>query len=170
MDDRKIIGVGLVVAVAAGITAGGFESVDTVTVLYAISSVGWVVATALLAARHIQSGESVLAAGFIILTVAESLLWVSGRPGDPDYDAGFAGGAMFYVPGLLLIGLPSAYHWVTRLLAVAGAVVWSVAVAGYLTGSGLNDDDPVALAGYTLLSATFVGIALRVMRSRDAAA
>jgi hypothetical protein len=162
-----VIGVGLLVAVVSGIAGGGFESVSVQTVLFAVSSLGWVVATAILAFRHGRRGEFVVGAGFLILTIAETLLWVNGRTGDPGYEIGFAGGAMFYVPGLLMMGLPAVYHWLVRVLAVVAAGVWAVGSVAFWTGSGFASTDPLALVGYALLSAAFVGVVVATLRGNE---
>jgi hypothetical protein len=168
--ERLVVGVGLLVAVAAGIAGGAFESVAAQSTLYAASSVGWVMATALLALHHARRGELSVAAGFLILTIAETLLWVSGRPGDPDYELGFAGGVIFYVPGLLLIGLPRAYQGVIRALAVLSAGAWGFGAGKYLVGSEFSSSEPLALAGYILLGVAFVGIAVVTLTGRFAKA
>ncbi len=165
-SERRVIAIGLLVAVAAGIAGGGFESVSVQTVLYALSSLGWVVATAILAFRHGERGEFIVGAGFLVLTIAETLLWVNGRTGDPGYETGFAGGAMFYVPGLLMLGLPSVYPWLIRMFAVLGAGAWAVGSVAFWTGSGFASTDPLALGGYGLLSAALVGVAVVTLRGR----
>jgi hypothetical protein len=167
--ERVIIGSGLLIAVVAGLAGRGFESVATKSVLFALSSVGWVTATAILAFQQAHRGELTVAAGFLILTIAETLLWVSGRPGDPAYEVGFAGGAMFYVPGLLMIGVPAVFPWIIRALAILSAGAWTLGTARFLTGSGFSDTDPLAIAGYSLISAFFAGVAWVSFFSRAAA-
>lgn len=162
--ERMVVAIGLITAVVAGAGAGGFDSVDVQSVLFAVSSLGWVTATGLLALRHAARSEFVAAAGFLVLTIAEPLLWVSGRPGDPGYDAGFAGGVMFYVPGLMMLAVSGVYHVAVRLFAALGAVVWAVGSIRYLVGGSFADTDPLALAGYSLLSVAFIGVAAAVLR------
>lgn len=162
--ERIVIGIGLSVAVAAGAGAGGFESVDIQVALFALSSLGWVMATGILALRHAARSQFVVAAGFLVLTIAETLLWVSGRSGDPGYETGFAGGAMFYVPGLMLVAAPGVYHWVVRAFAALGSVVWAAGSVGYLTGGSLAHTDPVAMVGYALVSVAFIGVAVAAFR------
>lgn len=162
--DALLVAIGLLVAVGAGLSGGLFEAGSTQSVLYALSSLGWVVATALLCLRHARRGESTVAAGFMLLTIAEAMLWAGGRPGDPGYLAGFAGGTMFYVPGLLLVGLPAVYSLLVRTTAVLGAGVWAVGAAISLTGGEFAGTDPLALVGYTLVSLAYVGVAVRALR------
>lgn len=166
--ERVIVVVGLVVAVAAGIAAGGFESLAAQTSLYALSSLGWIVATAILASHHLRNGESMVAAGFLILTIAETLLWVNGYPGGPGYESGFAGGSMFYVPGVLLVCAPTAYPLLTRVLGMVAGALWAVGAVRFLTGSEFAHTDPLAVAGYVAISAFFLGVAWVTYRGSTA--
>lgn len=161
---RRTVAIGLLIAVATGVAAGGFESVSVQSPLFALSSTGWVIATAILVFHHGQRFELTVAAGFLILTVAETLLWVNGHPGDPGYEAGFAGGAMFYVPGVLLAAAPGVYPpWIRAFGVLAGGVL-AVGAARFLTGSGFAHTDPLAMAGYGLISAFFLGVAWVTLR------
>jgi hypothetical protein len=163
---RLAIVVGLLVAVGAGIAAGSFKSLAAQTVLYAMSSVGWVTATSILAFKHALRSEAIVAAGFLILTVAETLLWVNGYPDSATYEAGFAGGVMFYVPGLLLAAAPTVYPRVIRLLALLAAGAWTMGTARFLLGSEFAHADPLAIAGYVLISSFFLGVAWATLRDR----
>jgi hypothetical protein len=138
------------------------------SVLYAVSSLGWVVATAILACRHVARGEFIVASGFLVLTIAETLLWGNGRPGDPGYEPGFASGVMFYVPGLLLVGIPAVYPILVRVFAALGAAAWAVGSGIYLTGSEFSSTDPLAFVGYILLSVAFIGVAVVTFRGSGA--
>jgi hypothetical protein len=164
--ERITIVVGLLTAVGAGMAAGMFESVTAQTLLYAASSLGWVVATAILALRHVESADWIVAAGFMILAVAEMLLWVGGRPGDLAYESAFAGGAMFYAPGLLMVGIPPVYGRIVRFFSLAAALVWALFTALYFTGSDVSSTGLLAIAGYVLVSGVFVGISVPILRRR----
>jgi hypothetical protein len=136
--------------------------------MYAWSSLGWVIGAALLASRHIRSGDGLTGAGFVILTVAEALLWVSGRPDSPDYVDGFGGATLFYVAGLLLVGLGRTYPLLIRLLAAGTAVVWAIGAVGFLDGSGFSYNDPLALIGYPMISLFFLSVAIPLLRGTSA--
>jgi hypothetical protein len=163
--ERQLVVGGLIVAVVGGIGGSAVSGADAELALFAASSLGWVVATGLLTLRHAQRNELVVATGFLILTVAETLLWTNGRIDSPGYADGFAGGAIFYVPGLLLLAAPLVYNWVVRVLAAAAGGVWAAAVIPYFTGSELTHDSTISGIGYAALSATFLGVAWVVLRT-----
>jgi hypothetical protein len=159
-----VVAGGLLTAVFAGIAGSSISSVTPQSFLYAVSSLGWVAATAVLARLHGTLGEPLVAAGFLVLTIAECLLWVNGRPGDPYYELGFAGGTMFYVPGLLMVAASPVYHRAIRLSMLLAAGVWGVAAIRFLAGSAIESGDALAVAGYVLVSLGFGGVAVSVQR------
>lgn len=166
--ERQLIVGGLVIAVAGGLAGSAITGTDPKLVLFAVSSLGWVVATALLTLRHTRRSELVVAAGFLILTIAETLLWTNGRVDHPDYAVGFAGAVLYYVPGFLLLAASPVYHWVIRVLSAGATVVWAAAVIPYLfNGSHLNYDSTISGIGYAALSATFLGVAWVTLRTPD---
>jgi hypothetical protein len=71
---------------------------------------------------------------------------------------------MFYVIGLLMIAAPRLYPLVVRLLAAGGAVAWAIQAGRFLTGDETLITDPVAYAGYVLVSATFIAVAIVTIR------
>jgi hypothetical protein len=165
--ERLLVVGGLLIGVLIAPTGAAFESPDVQLFLYAAGGMGWVIATAILMMRHTQRGDWMIAAGFMVLAFAETLLWVGGTPGDLEsYDPAFATGAMFYGPGLLLVVIPAAYGRAIRLSAILGAVAWTVFTAQYLAGSDVPEIQGPLTAGYLLLSAFFLGVAALYARGR----
>lgn len=160
MTERNVVAGGLVVAVVFGIAGSSVEEGDPQVTLYAVSSFGWVIATALLAVRRSGRGDRLEAAGFLLLTIAEPLLWVSGRTVDPGYVDAFAGASMGYAAGLGLVALGSAYPAVVRVLSSVAAGAWLLYFLRYVSGTDLTLDDANNVIGYVLLSAAFGGIAV----------
>jgi hypothetical protein len=156
--ERAIITVGLLLAVVPGF-AGGLAGPGTMqTILYAVSSLGLVSATMVLALRHARIGQShtLVAAGMALLTIAEMLLWAGGRPGDAGYDQTFAGGVMFYVPALLLISVPRAYPLLVRIIGVLASLPWAAFAVRFLTGETPSYADTLASTGYAFLGLTMI--------------
>lgn len=166
--ESRIAAMGMLAGVVFGIGGSSVTGVTAQAVLYAVSSLGWVSGTAILAVALVRAGNVLGGAGFLILTVAETLLWVSGRPGGSDYVDGFGGGTMFYVPGLLLLAASSTLGRLQRLSAAASCVVWAVGASQFLSGAGFADTDRLAIAGYVTISAFFVAVAVPLLRPQMA--
>lgn len=135
--------------------------------LLLVSSVGLVVGTSLLAGWHLRRGRVLVGTGFAVLTVAEVMVWAGGGP-LVGGDASFAAAVAFYVPALLLIGLPPVLPVWSRLAAALAAFPFGALATVTLTGHA----PPPLLqeAGYGLLTVSLVGWAIGVVReSRPAA-
>ncbi len=150
---------GLSLFVVAGLAGGGFKSVTSQSVLFALSSIGLVAAAASLAVHHAEQGQTLVSSGFLVLLVAEVILWAGGRPGDPGYGVAFGGGVLFYIPALLLAAVPPVYPWVVRALGLSAAAMWTAGAAKYLTGAEFSDTGPLAISSYVVMSAFFIGVA-----------
>lgn len=155
--ERAVITAGLLMAVVPGFAGGQVGPGTMQTTLYALSSFGLVAATMLLALRHLRQGQTLAAAGMAILAMAEMLLWVGGRPGDPGYDVTFAGGVMFYVPALLLISIPKVLPWLVRVMGILASLPWAMFSARFLSGQTPSYADALATVGYALLGITMIG-------------
>jgi hypothetical protein len=133
------------------------------TVAHGISSIGLVVGSALLALSFLRRGRDAVAAGFLVLAVAELALGNNGREGDIAL-TGFAASVLFYAPALLLISLPPAFPLWTRVAGALSGVAWAVYGGLFLLGSPPPPDGPVAGAGYALLTVALIGWIMATLR------
>lgn len=156
--ERGIITVGLLTAVVLGLAGGPVGPGALQTVLFALSSLGWVAATMLLALRHARLGGShtLVAAGMAILTVAEMMLWAGGNPSATGTGQTSAGGAMFYAPALLLVSVPTAYPWLVRIMGILASLPWAAFTFQFLAGQMPSYQGGLALMGYALISVTMI--------------
>lgn len=161
--DRWITAGALAVGAALGF-GGNFAPVGSVQdLMYAVSAAGLVVGAIVLALKHATMGYTLAASGFVILALGESRLL---NPSDaPGGEASFAAGVLLYAPALLLIALsPWAYRW-TRAVGALAAVPFAVHAVAYFAGAAVETDGPMPSVGYALLTLTFVGWIITVLRS-----
>src|SRR5580704_18376161 len=89
---------------------------------WAVDGVGLVVATALLALRFFRTGNDVVAAGFLVFTIGESVM----LSGTADSLAGsvpsFAAGSALWSAALLLTSVPKEFTSWIRLVGTVGAI------------------------------------------------
>ena len=158
---------GLAVGAVLGLLGDRLPLGAAHVLLLLVSSVGLVVGTMLLAIWHLRRGRVLVGAGFAVLTVAELMVWAGGGPLVGD-DASFAAAVAFYVPALLLIGLPPVLPVWSRLAAALATVPFGALATITLTGG--TPPPPLQDAGYGLLTVALVGWAVDVLReSRPAA-
>ena len=164
---RPIIVGGLAIGAVLGFGGNFFEQGSTQNVFYALSALGLILASVLLAVEHASIGHRFVAAGFTMLALGETR--VLNPTGVPGGEASFAAGVLLYAPALLLI---ASSAWAPRWVRLVGAMA-AVPFAGhsllYLGGGTVDSTGPLAGIGYALFTVTVVGWILTVLRSEEAA-
>jgi hypothetical protein len=166
-SERMTIAGGLLIGVVLGMVGNIPQEGWLQTLLYAVSSIGLVVASALFVLREARRGGEFVPAGFAIFTIAEIIVWVGGGPTGPGGEAPFAAAALFYVPALLLISVPPRFPFWARAAGALAAVPFGIHAMVYLVGG--NPAEILQIVGYLLLSVAVIGWAVDVVRSTRAA-
>jgi hypothetical protein len=125
---------------------------------WAVDGVGLVVATALLALKFFRTGNEVVAAGFLVFSIGESVMLA----GTADSLAGsvpsFAAGTALWSAALLLTGVPREFASWIRLVAIVGAILFAITAARIFWGEQvLPTTSPLPFFAYPFLVLTFVG-------------
>ncbi|MEX1004470.1 MAG: hypothetical protein WD156_03770 [Acidimicrobiia bacterium] len=162
----KVTVAGLVVGAVLGQVGGAIGIGTAQTILFATSSVGLTVGVALMAVRHLRRGQVLVGAGFAILAVAETMIWTGGGP-EQGGESAFAGGALFYLPALLMISLPAAFPWWVRAVGSLAAVSFGIHAYLFLLGVEVTSQGLPAIVGYVLLTLAVIGWVVSVVRSPD---
>ncbi len=165
---RSIADVLILAGLAAGAVfgmAGTLVAEDTLRqVLWGIDGLGLIVATALLAVRHIRHGDELVAAGFLVFAIGESLL-VGGLAGG--LEAGrplFAGGVALWAVALALTSIPPVFPAWTRATGAIGALLFFVVALQILGGVPLlATAAPLPFLAYPFLVLTFAGWGMHVL-------
>ena len=165
--ERVIIAGGLLVGVVLGMAGNVPTGSWLQNLLFAVSSIGLTVAGVLLVLRETRRGADLVAAGFAIFAVAETIIWVGGGTTGPVSEAPFAAATLFYVPALLLISAPPRFAFWARAAGALAAVPFGIhAVVFLLSGT---PSEGLQIAGYLLLSVAVIGWAMDVVRSARSA-
>jgi hypothetical protein len=103
--DRVAVG-GLLVGAAFGL-AGTFAASPTLqATLWAIDSVGLVLATTLLAIKYARAGADLVAGGFLVFAMGESVLFSGTAAGPSGSVPAFAAGVALWAAALTMISAP----------------------------------------------------------------
>ena len=162
--DRTLAAVavpGLAVGAVLGLIGDQLPLGAAHVLLLLVRSVGLVVGTTLLAYWHLRQGRALVGAGFAVLSVAEMVMWSTGGPlvgVQPSFGAAVA----FYVPALLLIGLPAVLPVWSRVAGLLAAVPFGALATRTLTGG--THVGVLQEAGYGLLTVALIGWALHLLR------
>jgi hypothetical protein len=132
---------------------------------WGIDGIALVVACPLLTLRFLRMGEEMVAAGFLVFAIGESLV-VSGSAMDltrsiPSFGAGIG----LWAAGLALISVPRVFPIVVRLLGLAAAVLFAATACRIFAGAQITAlSQPLPFFAYPVLVATFVGWILTLFR------
>lgn len=152
MPYRILIVVGLAVGDVLGLGGGFLPAGPPQNVALALSSLGIIMGSALFAAWFARRGHSIVAVGFALLALAESislsgLFLLASSPTFPGAYT-FAAGVALYAVALSLAAIPFAAH----------ALLW-------LLGRSPAPSGPLASIGYVLLTVATVGWMITVLRA-----
>ena len=168
---RILASIGLGVGGALGM-AGTFSPSATLRGLaWGIDGIALVMACSLLTLRFFRMSQEVVAAGFMLFAIGESLL-VSGAAMDLEHSApSFGGGVGLWAAGLALISAPRVFPMVVRLLGFVAALLFAATACRIFAGAQITAlSQPLPFFAYPVLVATFVGWMVTILRDRAAVA
>jgi hypothetical protein len=138
---------------------------------WGIDGIALVMASSLLTLRFFRMGQEIVAAGFLVFAIGESLL-VSGAAMDLARSTpSFGGGIGLWAVGLVLISAPSVFPMAVRLLGLAAALLFAATAILIFAGSDITAlSQPLPFLAYPVLVATFVGWIVSLLRGGAATA
>jgi hypothetical protein len=168
---RVVASIGLGVGGALGM-AGTFAPSDSLRGLaWGIDGIALVMACSLLTLRFFRMGQEIVAAGFLVFAIGESLL-VSGSAMDLARSApSFGGGVGLWAAGLILISAPRVFPMAVRLLGLAAALLFAATAFRIFAGAQIMAlSQPLPFFAYPVLVATFVGWIVTLLKDGVAVA
>jgi hypothetical protein len=154
------------VAAAIGLALGGVFGMLGTTVsernlqaaFWAVDGVGLVVATAILALRFFRMGHDVVAAGFLVFTIGESVMLAGTAESLAGSVPSFAAGTALWSAALLLTSVPKEFAIWIRLVGTVGAILFAITAARIFWGERvLPTTSPLPFYAYPFLVLTFAG-------------
>jgi hypothetical protein len=154
----RIAAAGLVVGAVFGLAGTLVASAALQASLWAIDSVGLVVATSLLALRFFRAGIDVVAGGFLVFAIGEGVLLSGTAAGPRSSVPAFAAGTALWAAALVLISAPpQAPHWLRAVGGVAACLFAITAGRIYAGELLLPTSSPLPFFAYPFLVATLLG-------------
>ena len=155
---KVLASIGLAVGGALGM-AGTFAPTASLRGLaWGIDGVALIVATAVLTIVFFRAGQDLVAAGFLVFAIGESLL-VAGAAMDlaasvPSFGAGIS----LWAAALALISTPRTFPLAVRVLGFLAAVLFGATALRIFAGAPITPlTTPLPFNAYPVLVATFVG-------------
>jgi hypothetical protein len=163
---RMLVSIGLGVGGALGMAGTFAPSASMRGLAWGIDGIALVMACVLLALRFFRLGQDVVASGFLVFAIGESLL-VSGAAMDLVASVpSFGGGVGLWAVGLVLISAPHAFPILVRLVGLVAAVLFAITAFRILAGAQVNAlSQPLPFFAYPVLVATFVGWIVTLLKN-----
>ncbi len=163
----RIAAAGLIVGAVFG-GAGTFAASPQVQAsLWAIDSVGLVIAASLLTIRYLRAGAEVVAGGFLVFAIGEGILLSGTAAGPAESVPAFAAGIALWAAGLALVSTRPLLPLWLRVLGGVAACLFAVTAGRIYAGEMLLPTaSPLPFFAYPFLVATLLGWAWVVLRER----
>jgi hypothetical protein len=170
MPSRLLIVVGLAIGAVLGFGGNFLPAGPVQNIVYALSSLGIIMGSALYAAWFARLGKSMVAVGFALLALAESmslsgLFLLASAPTFSGASASFAAGVALYAVALPLASVLPAFPLWTRIVGTLAAIPFAAHALLWLLDRSPAPSGPLASIGYVLLTVTIVGWIITVLRA-----
>ena len=161
----RIAASGLLVGAGFGLAGPLVKSPHLQASLWAIDSVGLVIASSLLALKYVRAGEDVVAGGFLVFAIGEGVLLSGTAAGPSGSVPAFAAGTALWAAALALVSAPRLMPtWLRTLGAIAACLFALTSACIYAGEELLPTSAPLPFFAYPLLVATLLGWAWTLMK------
>jgi hypothetical protein len=135
---------------------------------WGIDGVGLVMASALLTLVFYRMGQDLMASGFLILAIGESII-LSGAAMDLAASApSFGAGSGLWAVSLALISIPRIFPFMVRVLGLVAALLFAATALQIFAGVRLSPvSSPLPFFGYPFFVATFFGWMWTLLKADD---
>jgi hypothetical protein len=155
---NTIAAIGLVLGSVFGILGTLVTGRNLQAAFWAIDGVGLIVATAVLALLLFRRGNDIVAAGFLVFSIGESVMLPGTAMSLEASVPTFAAGIALWSAGLLLISIPREFAGWIRLIGVIAAILFAITSARIFWGAQLlPTTSPLPFFGYPFVVLTFIG-------------
>jgi hypothetical protein len=133
--------------------------------LWAIDSVGLVIAASLLAVKYLRAGSELVAGGFLVFAIGEGVLLSGTAAGPAGSIPAFAAGIALWAAALALVSASSQFPRWLRLLGGVAATLFAITAGRIYAGEVLVPTaKPLPFFAYPFLVATLLGWAWTLLR------
>jgi hypothetical protein len=149
---------GLVIGAVLGMAGTFVASASLRGLLWGIDGIALIVATALLTIHHIRRGNDVVAAGFLVFVVGETLILAGAAMDLVASGPVFAAGVGLWAASLTLVSTPNVMPSWVRVVAAVAALLLAVVAVQIFMGRALTPlSRPLPFFAYPFLAATLFG-------------
>jgi hypothetical protein len=171
MKEKSIVitsAAGLLLGCISGM-AGSIVPSDTFRNLaWAMGSTGIILAGALLTMYYFRKGNDIMAAGFLILSIAESTVFSSCATSLNDNISSFGAGVILWALSISVISLQKIFPLFVRCTGAIAAILFTILSVRIFTGHSLNAlAKPLPYYAYPFYAATLFGWTWTLLRKNS---
>jgi hypothetical protein len=165
---NRIAAAGLLVGAGFGLAGTLVSSQQLQGSLWAIDSVGLVIAASVLCLKYLRAGLELVAAGFLVFAIGEGVLLSGTAAGPTGSVPAFAAGIALWAAALLLISAPPQFPGWVRLLGGVAAALFAMTAGRIYAGEALLPTTiPLPFFAYPVLVATLLGWTWTLLREQS---
>ncbi len=161
MNEKNMLNtaaIGLSIGFTLGITGSIVPSDTARNILWAIDSCGLILATALLTLYFFRKGHDMVAAGFLIFIIAESVIFLSSAVSLNETIPAFGTGMCLWSLSIAVISSQKLFPLFVRLTGIISALLFAIAALSIFTGHAVNAlTKPLPFFAYPFYAATLAG-------------
>jgi hypothetical protein len=155
---RNLAATGLVIGGLLGMAGSFAPSASLRGLAWGVDGTAIIVACALLVLHHVRQGRDLLAAGFLVFLVGETLMVSASAMELGASRPSFAGGAALWSAALALVSASSVMPRLVRVTGAIAAVLLAVSATVILAGGDLTPlSRPLPFFAFPFLAATLFG-------------
>ncbi len=133
---------------------------------WAVDSAGLIVAAALLTLYYFRKGNDMLAAGFLVFAIAQSMVFSSCATNLFNNISSFGAGSFMWAVSLVLISSQNIFPLFVRFTGIVTAGLFAIVAVQILTGIPLNPlAKPLPFFAYPFYAATIGGWIWTLLKS-----
>ena len=163
---KLIIATGLILGGVLGMAGTLVPSETLRALLWTIDGVGLIIATTLLVLQFFRAQNDLVAAGFLIYAIGESIITIGNLANPMVVVPTFAAGTALWSAGLMLTSAPSGFPLWTRAAGALAAILFAITSLTIMGGTPLTPlSHPLPFFAYPILVLTFIGWLLHTLRN-----
>lgn len=161
MKEKAILNIaaaGFLAGCVLGMIGAVVPSDTARNILWAVDSCGLILAAALLTTYYFRKGEDVVAAGFIIFAIAESIIFFSCAGNLNENIPAFGTGTCLWALSIAVISSQPAFPLFVRCTGAISAILFTIVAFLIFTGHPLTAlTRPLPFFAYPFYAATLAG-------------
>jgi hypothetical protein len=167
---KLLVLTGLALGAVLGMAGTFVPSANLRSIFWAIDGTGLIIATVLLGLHFFRQQNDLLAAGFLIYAIGESIMHIGNATTLEGSIPSFAAGTALWSAALMLVSAPRGLALWNRIVGVVASILFAAVALQIFWGATLTPlSRPLPFAAYPFLVLNFIGWGICIARQPHSA-